>query len=184
MKAKASLIPKQPVEDLLVFVRGQRVVLDSDLALVYGVQTKRLNEAIKRNRERFPLDFMFRSTAKEAEVHRRSRSQIATLKRGQNIKYLPFAFTERGAIMAANVLNSPRAVQMSVFVVRAFVRMRRTLAENKELASKLAELERALTARLDDHENAIVHILEEIKKLMEPPPAPEPARRQIGFMRD
>ena len=86
--------------------------------------------------------------------------------------------------MVANVLNSPRAVQMSVFVVRAFVKMRQVLAENKELAAKLAELERTLTARLDDHEKAIVHILEEIKKLVEPPLQPEPARRPIGFMRD
>jgi len=182
MKNKTSLIPQQPVEDLIFLVRGQRVVLDSDLAQVYGVPTKRLNEAIKRNADRFPLDFMFRLTLGEAEAFRRSRSQFATLKRGQNIKYLPFAFTEHGAIMAANVLNSPRAVQMSVFVVRAFVKMCETLAQNKELAAKLAELERKLTARLDNHEKAIVHILEEIKKLMAPPP--EPKRRQIGFLRD
>jgi len=99
-------------------------------------------------------------------------------------RYIPIAFTEHGAIMAANVLNSPRAVQMSVFVVRAFVKMRQALAENKELAAKLSELERTLTARLDDHEKAIVHILDEIKKLMEPLPAPKPKRRQIGFLRD
>jgi phage regulator Rha-like protein len=108
-----------------------------------------------------------------------SRSQIVILKRGQNLKYRPYAFTEHGAIMVANVLRSPRAVQMSVFVVRAFVKMREMLGQNKELAAKLAELERTLTARLDDHEHAIVHILDEIKKLMAPPP--EPKRREIGF---
>ena len=108
-----------------------------------------------------------------------SRSQIVTLKRGQNLKYRPYVFTEHGAIMAANVLNSPRAVQMSVFVVRAVVKMREALSQNKDLAAKLAELERTLTARLDDHEQAIVHILSEIKKLMSPPP--EPKRREIGF---
>ena len=172
------------VEELIRLARGQRVILDSDLARIYGVSTKRLNEAVKRNADRFPLDFMFRLTTDEAELYRRSRSQIATLKRGQNIKYLPYAFTEHGAIMAANVLNSPRAVQMSVFVVRAFVKMREVLAQNKELAAKLTELERKLTDRLNDHEKAIVQILDEIKKLMEPPPAPEPKRRQIGFLRD
>jgi len=108
--------------------------------------------------------------------------QIATSKKGRGgRRKLPLAFTEHGAIMAANVLNSRRAAQMSVFVVRAFVKMREALAQNKELAAKLAELERKLTDRLDDHEKAIVQILDEIKKLMEPPPAPEPKRREIGF---
>ena len=110
------------------------------------------------------------------------RSQIATASK-RNIRYRPWAFTEHGAIMAASVLNSPRAVQMSVFVVRAFVKMRGVLAQNAQLAGKLAELERRLTERLDVHEKAIVHILGEIKKLMEPlPPAQsEPKRREIGF---
>jgi hypothetical protein len=103
------------------------------------------------------------------------------LKRGQNIKYLPYAFTEHGAIMAANVLNSPRAVQMSVFIVRAFAKMREALAQNKDLAVKLADLEQKLTARLDGHEQAIVAILNEIKKLMNPAPVPNPKRREIGF---
>ena len=108
-------------------------------------------------------------------------SQFARSKKGRGgRRTLPFAFTEHGAFMAANVLNSSRAVQMSVFVVRAFVKMRELLAQNKELAAKLAELERTLTARLDDHEKAIVHILDEIKKLMEPP-VPESPRREIGF---
>jgi len=109
------------------------------------------------------------------------RSHIATASK-RNIRYRPWAFTEHGAIMAANVLNSPRAVQMSVFVVRAFVKMRAVLTQNGPLAEKLAELERRLTGRLDVHEKAIVHILDEIKKLMEPlPPQPEPKRREIGF---
>jgi phage regulator Rha-like protein len=108
--------------------------------------------------------------------------KIATSKRGRGgRRKLPFAFTEHGAIMAANILNSMRAVQMSVFVVRAFVKMRQTLGQNKQLAEKLAQLERRLTERLDVHEQAIVHILDEIKKLMEPPPTAEPERRQIGF---
>ena len=181
MKPKRTGLEIVPVEELIRVIRNQRVILDADLARVYGVRTKRFNEAVKRNADRFPLDFMFRLTLEEAETFRRSRSQFATLKRGHNIKYLPCAFTEHGAIMAATILNSPRAVQMSVFVVRAFVKMREVLAQNKELAVKLAELERRLTRRLDDHEEAITHILDEIKKLMEPLPESEPARREIGF---
>jgi phage regulator Rha-like protein len=179
MKTKTSVIPQQPVEDFIHLIRGQRIILDADLARVYGVPTKRLNEAVKRTLERFPSDFAFLLKPQEVAS---LRSQIATSKRRGGRRYLPRAFTEYGAIMAANVLNSPRAVQMSVFVVRAFVKMREVLAQNGELAKKLAELERRLTDRLDVHEKAIVHILDEIKKLMEPlPPQPEPKRRAIGF---
>ncbi|MFA6564621.1 MAG: ORF6N domain-containing protein [Verrucomicrobiia bacterium] len=171
-----------PIESLISVVRGQKVILDSDLARIYGVKTKRLNEQVRRNPKRFPPDFVFQLTQEEAQFEARSRSQIATLKQGQNIKYLPNAFTEHGAIMTANVLNSDQAVQMSVFVVRAFVKMREVLANNHALAQKLAELERKLTDRLDVHEKAIVHVLGEIRKLMTPPPLPpEPPRKQIGF---
>ncbi|MEI7958585.1 MAG: ORF6N domain-containing protein [Verrucomicrobiota bacterium] len=166
------------VESLIRLIRGQRVILDADLAQVYGVPTKRLNEAVRRNAEKFPEDFAFTVDFQEVA---NMRSQIATASK-RNIRYRPWVFTEHGAIMAANVLNSPRAVQMSVFVVRAFVKMRETFAQNKELAAKLAELERNLTDRLDDQEQAIVHILGEIKKLMEPVPADaESASREIGF---
>jgi len=160
-------------------IRGYRVILDSDLAAVYGVSTKRLNEAVKRNAHRFPSDFAFVLAPQEnADL----RSQSATSIKHGGRRYLPKVFTEHGAIMAATVLNSSRAVQMSIFVVRAFVKMREVLAGNKQLADKLAELERRLTDRADAHENAIVHILDEIKKLMEPLPAvPEPKRREIGF---
>lgn len=179
MKRKTAIIPFLPIEQLIRMVRGQRVILDTDLAQIYGVLTLRLNEQVKRNRDRFPSDFMFKLTDEEAKF---LTSQFAMSKKGRGgRRTLPYAFTEYGAFMAANILNSPRAVQMSVFVVRAFVKMRQTLGENKELAAKLAELERTLTARLDDHEQAIVHILEEIKKLMGPPAVPEPKRREIGF---
>lgn len=107
-----------PVEHLILTVRGQRVILSSDLAGIYGVETRTLNQAVKRNADRFPPDFAFRLTSDEAMEAQRSRSQSVMLKRGQNIKYLPLAFTEHGAIMAATVLNSPRAVQMSIFVAR------------------------------------------------------------------
>lgn len=169
------------IEAVIFAIRGQKVIVDSDLARIYGVETKRLNEAVKRNAERFPEDFVFQLTCAEAAEWDRLRSQFATLKRGQHRKYLPYAFTEHGAIMAANVLNSPRAVQMSVFVVRAFIRMRQIIVANHVLAEKLAEVEKSLTGRLDAHERAIANVLEQIMQLLNPPPEPEPPRKQIGF---
>jgi hypothetical protein len=162
-------------------IRGQKVILDSDLARIYGVTTKRLNEQVRRNAKRFPSDFLFQLTAEEADS---LRSQIATLKsgRGQHRKFLPYAFTENGAVMAANVLNSPAAVRMSVFVVRAFVKMRELLGGTKELAKQLAALEKKLTARLDGHEVAIIEVLRRVMDILDPPPPPpDPARREIGF---
>ena len=159
---------------------GQKVILDADLARIYGVTTKRLNEQVKRNAKRFPPDFLFQLTAKEVDS---LRSQIATLKsgRGQHRKFLPYAFTENGAVMAANVLNSPAAVRMSVFVVRAFVKMRELLGGTKELAKQLAALEKQLTARLNVHESVIVDVLRRVMDILDPPPLPEPPRRRIGF---
>ena len=126
---------------LIYEIRGERVMLDSDLASIYGVETKALNRAVKRNRDRFPKDFVFQLTQDESEL---LRYQIGTLKtgRGQHRKYLPYVFTEHGAIMAANVLNSPRAVQMAVFVVRAFLKMRALLGDKRELAQKLHSVRR------------------------------------------
>lgn len=169
-KPKETSVVVAPIEPLIWVIRGQRIILDADLAQIYGVTTKRLNQQVKRNRKRFPDDFMFKLTRKESQSLQRSRLQFATLKRGQNIKYFPYAFTEHGAVMAANVLNSEHAVAMSVFVVRAFVKLREVLAESKELASKLDELERQLTDRLDLHEEAILKLFEQIKDLLNPPP--------------
>ena len=180
MKRSQTELGIVPVEQFIRLVRGQRVILDSDLARIYGVPTRQINQSVKRNPDRFPKDFAFQLKHQEVAS---LRSQIVTSNGRGGRRFIPIAFTEHGAIMAANVLSSPRAVQMSVFVVRAFVKMRQILAENKELAAKLAELERTLTARLDDHEKAIVHILEEIRKLTEPPPEPQ-RKRQIGFLRD
>ena len=182
MKPKKNSMVLELVEPLIQSVRGDRVILDSDLAQIYGVPTKRLNEQVRRNLEKFPSDFMFRLDSKEAERLVRSRSQIATLKRGQNIKHLPYVFTEHGAIMAANVLNSPQAVQMSVFVVRAFVKMRGSFSDSRELVKKLAALEKELKSRLDVHEVAIVEVLQRVMAILDPPPPPpEPPRREIGF---
>src|SRR5437867_9474823 len=165
---------------LIYEIRCERVMLDSDLASIYGVETKALNRAVKRNRHRFPKDFVFQLTQDESELLRR---QIGTLKgrRGQHRKYLPWVFTEHGAIMAANVLNSRRAVQMSVFVVRAFLKMRAVLSDNRELARKLAALETELKERLDVHEAAIVTILQRVMDIIDPPALPAPPKQDIGF---
>jgi phage regulator Rha-like protein len=180
-KSKAPAAIEQ-IDTMIRTIRGTRVMLDRDLAQIYGVPTKVFNQAVKRNASRFPEDFMFRLTKEEAEGVRVSRSQIVTLKRGQNVKYLPYAFTEYGALMAANILNSARAVQMSIFVVRAFAKMREALRGTPQLARKLAALEKKLTARLDVHETAIVQVLQEVMQILNPPPEPPPPPRpQIGF---
>jgi ORF6N domain. len=153
-------------------LRGQRVILDRDLAALYGVPTGALNRAVKRNAERFPEDFMFQLTGEETAELAKSHKRLANFKFA---RLPPFVFTEHGAIMAASVLNSPRAVEASIFVVRAFVKLRQLLATHKELAHKVAELER----RLGDHDEAIRGIVAAIKQLMEPPPVPP--KRKIGF---
>ena len=165
---------------LIYEIRGERVMLDSDLASIYGVETKGLNRAVKRTRDRFPKDFVFQLAGDESELLRR---QIGILKtgRGQHRKYLPHAFTEHGAIMAANVLNSARAVQMSVFVVRAFLKMRALLGDKRELAQKLASLEKDLKKRLDVHEAVIVTILQRVMDIIDPPLTLQPPKPRIGF---
>ncbi len=163
-----------PIESVIVSIRGHRVIPASDLARIYGVETRTLNQAVKRNQEKFPSDFMFQMTRIEVETWIRSRSQTVILKRGQNIKYLPYVFTEHGAIMAANVLNSPHAINMSVFVVRAFVRLRHIIIAHKELASKLSELERKVVS----HDGHIKSLFDAIRQLMEPPATKS---RRIGF---
>jgi hypothetical protein len=178
------------LESLIFTIRGQRVILDADLAHIYGVPTKRLNEQARRNADRFPEDFMFQLLEQELTNLKPQfatsssvgiRSQIATASR-RNVRFLPYAFTEHGAIMAANVLNSPEAIRMSVFVVRAFVRMRSLLGDTRELARQLAALEKELKERLDVHEVAIVSILQRVMDLIDPPVKPKPTpRKRIGF---
>jgi hypothetical protein len=177
----SKLLPSklEGISSLIRTIRGRKVILDSDLARIFGVQTFRFNEAVKRNRERFPADFMFQLTREE---HANLISQIAISSSHGGRRKLPYAFTENGAVMAANVLNSPAAVRMSVFVVRAFVRMRELLGGTKELAKQLADLEKKLTARLDGHESAIVDVLQRLMQILDPPPPePEPPRHRIGF---
>ncbi len=166
------------VQPRILVIRGQRVMLDRDLADVYGVSTKRLNEQVKRQGDRFPEDFMFQLTEGEAS---NLRSQFATSSSAWGgRRYRPFAFTEHGAVMAASVLQTPTAVRASIFVVRAFIRLRELLASNAELARKLAELEQ----RMVGHDRQFLVVLDAIRKLMEPPPAPPPAAERkspMGF---
>jgi len=160
------------VESRILVLRHHKVILDTDLAELYNVPVKRLNQQVKRNLERFPSDFMFQLTAKEYE---NLRLQFATSRaRHGGRRYPPYAFTEHGAIMAATVLNSKRAIQMSVFVVRAFVRLRETLSANRQLAAKIDELDR----RLGTHDDAIQELMDAIKELMIPE---EKSRHKIGF---
>ncbi|MGH9529835.1 MAG: ORF6N domain-containing protein [Terriglobales bacterium] len=171
MNKSTALLTKR-VDDKIRFLRGQKVILDVDLAELYCVSVKRLNEQVRRNRARFPRDFLFRLTRVEFES---LRSQFATSnnRRGGR-RYLPYAFTEHGAIMAATVLNSERAIQMSIFVVRAFAQMREALAANQQIMAKLVELER----RIEGHDANIEDLVEAIRELMAPP---APNRRKIGF---
>ena len=171
MNTAAIVLTKRVASKILV-LRNQKVILDSDLAELYRVPVKQLNQQIKRNSHRFPSDFVFTLTKAE---HNSLRSQIVTSTpvRGGR-RYLPHAFTEHGAIMAATVLNSKRAIEMSIFVVRAFVRMREALLVNQRVVSKLSELE----TRLDEHDAELQEIVEAIRELMAPLPA---TNRRIGF---
>ncbi len=170
------------VESVIRSIRGERVILDADLARIYGVETKVLNQAVKRNREKFPPDFLLQLTSDEIVTLNRSQIVTGSRQRHRDPRLRPFAFTEHGAIMAANVLNSPQAVQMSVFVVRVFIKMRSALTDTRELARKLASLEQELKARLDTHELAIVEVLQRVMALLDPPPPPpEPVPKEMGF---
>jgi ORF6N domain len=177
-KKSKSPVSIEQIDEMIRTIRGVRVMLDRDLAKIYGVETRVLVQAIKRNRDRFPPDFVIQLSGQEWES---LRSQTVTSKAKGGTRYRPFAFTEHGALQAANVLRSPRAVQMSVFVIRAFARMREALRGTPELARKLAALEKKLTARLDVHEAVIVEVLQEVMQILNPPPLPEPRRKQIGF---
>jgi hypothetical protein len=173
-----ALVPD--VDRAILTIRGQKVILDADLAGIYGVKTKALNQALKRNLARFPQDFLFRLLPAELDA---IRSQIVTaspetaapVSSKRNIRHLPYAFTEHGALMAATILNSPRAVAMSVYVIRAFVKMRQDLAANSVILRRLAEIDKTLLV----HDGALRDIYQKLRPLLEPPPAPP--KPQIGF---
>jgi hypothetical protein len=166
----AALVPVERVERRILFIRGEKVILDADLAELYGVTTKRLNEQVRRNRDRFPPDFMFQLTEEEFAI---LRSQFATSRSGWGgRRYPPFVFTEHGAIMAANILNSPQAIAASVTVVRAFVRLRQMLASHADLARKLEDLEKRYDSQLKQ-------VFTAIRALMASPG--DPSNKRIGY---
>jgi hypothetical protein len=172
--AKKSLASQQQIEHAILLIRGEKVLLDSDLARLYGVTTKVLVQAVKRNVKRFPADFAFRLTPQEFKT---LRSQIVTSKAGRGgRRYLPLAFTEQGVAMLSSVLRSERAVQVNIEIMRTFVRLRQILAVNTDLAKRLDDLER----RVGNHDEQFVSVIRAIRQLMEPPPGP--ARRRIGFL--
>jgi hypothetical protein len=180
MDKEAQYAPQRAIESSIIEIRGSKVILDTDLAAIYGVQTFRFNEAVKRNRDRFPEDFMFQLT-KEEVMSLISQNAMSKHARGGR-RTLPYAFTEHGAVMAAHILKSPHAVQISVFVVRAFVKMREMLIEQRDLAKKLEDLEERLTERLDIHETAIVEVLRQVMTLLVPPQNPPiKPKKKIGF---
>jgi len=170
--AKTAIVATRKVDSRILVLRGQKVILDADLAELYGVQVRQLNQQVKRNAKRFPLAFRFQVSAQEL---RNLRSQNVISSEGHGgTRYRPYVFTEHGAIMAATVLNSERAIEMSVFVVMAFVRMRRAIATNRQVLAKLAEVER----RLESHDADIQDLMDAIRELINPP---DPPRRRIGF---
>jgi hypothetical protein len=162
------------IKRCIYVIRGHKVMLDVDLAELYGVTTKRLNEQVKRNRKRFPLDFMFRLTASEAQTVMALRSQIATLERGQHLKYLPHVFTEQGVAMLSSVLHSDRSIAVNIVIMRAFVKLRELSAKSQELIRKLSEMEKKYDVQFRQ-------VFRAIRQLMKPVVEPEPPHRGIGF---
>ena len=181
-----SVVPVTHIVRRILVVRGQKVMIDADLAELYGVQTKRLNEQVRRNHERFPDDFMFQLTQAEKDEVVANCDHLAKLKFAAA---LPLAFTEHGALMVSAILNTPRAVELSVYVVRAFVQLREVLATHKDLATKLATLERQMQTLALKHDSLaqntrlqLKQVFEAIHELMAPPEPPK--KRRIGFVRD
>jgi len=171
------LVATTRIAQRILVIRGHKVMIDADLAALYDVPTKRLNEQVKRNAERFPADFMFRLTRRERDELVANCDHLSRLKFASA---MPCAFTEHGALMAASVLNTTRAVEVSVFVVRAFVQLRETLGAHKELAKRLDELESRIERKFSSHDQALAGILEAIRKLMTPPESAK--KRRIGFI--
>ncbi|MFC1517470.1 ORF6N domain-containing protein [Candidatus Margulisiibacteriota bacterium] len=169
------LVPLEVIENKILLIRGEKVMLDRHLAKLYGVPIKRLNEQVKRNTERFPEDFMFQLTKAEAD---RLRSQNATLKRGEHRKYLPYVFTELGVAMLSSVLNSKTAIQINMQIMRTFTKLRRILANNKELSRKFEAILKVHGHKLKEHDHHIAAIFNLINKLLDPDTKP---KARIGF---
>ena len=171
MKDSSNLVPIELIQKKIKVIRGEKVMIDHDHAALYGVETKQLKRAVRRNVDRFPSDFMFELTREE---YNSLRSQFGTLKRGAHSKYLPMVFTEQGVAMLSSVLNSDRAIEVNIAIMRAFVQLRKMIASNEELAGKVEELEH----KIAQHDEDIGLIFEAIRELMTPPEKPP---KKIGF---
>jgi hypothetical protein len=171
MSTQSAIVPSDDITRLIRSIRDQRVILDSDLAKIYGVETRALNQALKRNQERFPEDFVFELSREEIVGISQTVISLAKLKFSKQVR----AFTEHGALMVSTVLNSPRAVAMSVYIIRAFVKMREDLAANAAILKRLAEIDKTLLL----HDGALRDIYQKLRPLLEPPPAPP--KPEIGF---
>ena len=169
-----AIIPVDAIAKRITFIRGQRVIIDADLAQLYGVSTSALNQAVKRNKARFPDDFMFQLSGEEFSYWK-SQIVISNPRAKMGLRKVPYAFTEHGAYMAGNVLNSSRAIEVSMFIVRAFIQMRDLLATHKNIAKQLSALDKRVTGQ----DKTIAQIIATIHRLLEPPPAPK--KRPIGF---
>lgn len=176
MRKETNLVPLETIERKIYLIRGVKVMLDSDLASLYGVTTKRLNEQVKRNIKRFPPDFMFQLKENESKKLLSLRSQFATLKPGQHRKYLPYVFTEHGVTMLASILNSEKAVQISIYIVRAFIKLREILATHKNLIKEFEKIKR----EQKEQKRHIINILNVISQLLNPPPKTQ-KKEPIGF---
>jgi len=170
-KSKNNLIPQERIENKILLIRGIKVIIDRDLAELYGVPTFRLNEQVKRNIERFPEDFMFQLSKEE---HDSLRSQFAISKGRGGRRYLPYVFTEQGVAMVSSVLHSPQAVQVNIQIMRTFVRLRELMMSHKDLARKIETLER----KFNEHDKNFVMVFEAIKRLLDPPEKP---KGRMGF---
>jgi len=168
---KSLVVPDEIIINKIYFIRGHKVMLDSDIAELYGVETKRLKEQVNRNIKRFPGHFMFELSQEENE---RLRSHFATLKQGAHSKYLPYAFTEHGVLMLSNILKSGRAIEMSIKIIDVFVKLREMLITHKDILLKLEQIEKKITG----HDEEIQMIFAALKELLDPPKEP---RNQIGF---
>ncbi len=168
------LLPEDAIIQKIYWIRGEKVILDTDLAVLFGIHTKALKQAVRRNMERFPEDFMFILLKDEFDS---LRSQFVTLKRGQHAKYLSFAFTEQGVAMLSGILSSKQAISVNIAIMRAFVQLRRFLQTNKELARKMEELEKVVAG----HDDKIRLIFQAIKQMIEKKDEPPPPRKPIGY---
>ena len=179
IQESATLVPVEIIQSKIYLIRGHKVMLDKELAELYGVSTKRLKEQVRRNLKRFPGDFMLELTWEEAES---LRSQIATLKRGEHVKYLPYAFTEQGVAMLSSILNSDRAIEINIQIMRVFTKLREVMSTHKDLARKIEDLERKFQEKFQEHDQKIVLVFNAIRDLLADKEEATKKRGPLGFI--